>query len=93
MLEYRPETNTYWARLDDTEPAYLEIVAAVATISGVPPEELPIIYTEIGREGMEELGSLEVPEAVLGEMAVLLSYAGHEVSVYSDGAVAVKPSY
>lgn len=90
VLEYRPETDTYWARLDKREPAYLEIISAVATISGVSPEELPVIYTEIGKEGMAELESLEVTEAVLGDATVVLVYADHEVTVYSDGAIAVK---
>jgi len=91
VLEYSEETDTYWAQLDSTEPVYMQVLSAIATISGTRPTELLPLYTGIGEEGLEELASLEITEAVIGEVTLSLSYVDYEISVYSDGAIAVKP--
>lgn len=91
-LDYDAATDTYRAKIDvDAESVPLDVVSAVATVSGTPPLELPALYNDVDSDAFEALSRLTPTEASAVETPIIVTYAGHEVTVHADGVISVRP--
>lgn len=92
ILAYDARTNTYQASIDrQNESVVLDVVATVATVSKTPPWELPPLYEDIDQNAFDALSEVPRPETETPETLVVMTYAGHEVTVNGTGVLSVRP--
>lgn len=88
------ETSTLSSRYDWGEitpsNAVIEVVAAV---TDQQPSELPALYEAIEPDALDLICSNGTNGRSGGGIRVTFPYAGHEVTVGSDGEVAVDAAY
>lgn len=91
-LAYDAETGTYLASFDrESESVHLAVVSAVAVVAGTAPLELPPLYSETDTSALDALAESTPPGPSIDGMRVSITFDGHDVTVHSDGIVAVQP--
>lgn len=85
---YDPQTGTYHLQYDGDADLSTVVVIAVAEIAGVDPIELEPLYESVDPDVLNDLFGDGAPRV---DDAVSFAFAGHEVSVESDGRVTIRP--
>lgn len=80
-------TDVVRCRWTSDEPPASQVIHAVAAASGVPPDRLDPLYETVDPDALNRL----FPSDAASEAAVHFRYAGHDVTVRSDGIITVTP--
>lgn len=93
VLDYNADEEVYRASFDSTtESVDMAVVMTVALVSGTEPFELPPLYSAIDPDLLDEQNKPTVTGPQNTDFTVSFTYYGWDVTVHSDGIIAVQPS-
>jgi hypothetical protein len=88
-LEYDSRTGTYVTHFDDGYEASVAVVSVVSAIGDVDPLEMDQLGHSVDPDALDSLVGFD---SDAGTCEVGFAYAGYDVTVASDGRIAVRPS-
>lgn len=92
-LDYDPEANVYRIDYDPArERPSLVLVSAVAEITGAGPTDLPFLQESLSSESLDDLFAPTESGRSRGTGRVEFTYHDFRVTVYSYGAIELRPT-
>lgn len=89
-MAYHRESGTYRAQFDTAgASASMAIIALLAAVLDEDPLELDPLHHSIDTGALDDI--VHVRDTTDGDISVTFPVAGHEVTVYSYGTVAIDP--
>ncbi|WP_255170833.1 HalOD1 output domain-containing protein [Natrononativus amylolyticus] len=91
-LEYDPGTGSYVLHPPMTESVSVDIISAVARISGIDPLEMTPLYSQTDPELIEALYAARCDESIEIDGPIEITVADCRVSIERDGSLLIEPT-